>query len=71
MDDADVLSKVRELVDEEHALRASVGDGAIDLKEEHHPSSSSTPWTNAGTSYASGKPAARQVRISTKQGSAA
>jgi Protein of unknown function (DUF2630) len=33
MDDADILSKVRELVDEEHALRASVG--AIDLEEEH------------------------------------
>lgn len=35
MDDADILRKVRELVDEEHALRASVGAGAIDLKEEH------------------------------------
>jgi hypothetical protein len=35
MHDADILSKVRELVDEEHALRASVGAGAIGLKEEH------------------------------------
>jgi hypothetical protein len=35
MEDADILSKVRELVDEEHALRASVGAGAIDLEEEH------------------------------------
>ena len=35
MHDADILSKDRELVDEEHALRASVGAGAIDLEEEH------------------------------------
>jgi hypothetical protein len=35
MHDADILSKDRELVDEEHALRASVGAGAIGLKEEH------------------------------------
>jgi len=35
MDDADIFNKVRELVDQEHALRASIGAGAIDLKEEH------------------------------------
>lgn len=35
MDDADIFSKVRALVDEEHALRASAGAGAIDIKEEH------------------------------------
>ena len=35
MDDADIFNKVRELVDQEHALRASAGDGAIDLEEEH------------------------------------
>jgi Protein of unknown function (DUF2630) len=35
MDDADTFNKVRELVDQEHALRASIGAGAIDLKEEH------------------------------------
>lgn len=35
VDDADILSKIRELVDEEHALRASAGAGTIDLKVEH------------------------------------
>ena len=35
MDDADIFNKVRALVDEEHALRASAGAGAIDIKEEH------------------------------------
>jgi hypothetical protein len=35
MDDADILGKVRELVDEERALRASAGAGAIDFEEEH------------------------------------
>jgi Protein of unknown function (DUF2630) len=35
MDDADIFSKVRELVDEEHALRASAGAGTMDFKEEH------------------------------------
>ena len=35
MHDVDILSKVRELVDEEHALRASARAGTIDLKEEH------------------------------------
>ena len=36
MDDADILSRVRELVDEEHALRAnaSAGAGTVDFKEE-------------------------------------
>jgi hypothetical protein len=35
MDDADILSKVSELVDEEHALRARAGAGTIDPNEEH------------------------------------
>ena len=35
MNDADILSKVRELVDEEHVLRASAAAGTIDVKEEH------------------------------------
>ena len=35
MDDADILSKVRELVDEEHALRARAVAGTVDLKDEH------------------------------------
>ncbi|MDQ1482261.1 MAG: hypothetical protein QOF35_337 [Actinomycetota bacterium] len=34
MDD-DILSKVRELVDEEHALRARAEAGTVELKEEH------------------------------------
>jgi hypothetical protein len=34
MDDADILSKIRELVGEEHALRASAGAGNIDFKQE-------------------------------------
>jgi Protein of unknown function (DUF2630) len=35
MDDDDILSKVSELVDEEHALRARAGAGAIDPNQEH------------------------------------
>lgn len=58
MDDADMFNKVRELVDQEHALRASIGSGAVDLKGRSISDSSwsSIRWTNAGTSYAAGSP---------------
>jgi Protein of unknown function (DUF2630) len=64
MDDADILGTVRELVDEERALRVNAGAGAIDFEEEHQRLGGlSNRWTNAGTYYASGKPAARQAKI--------
>jgi hypothetical protein len=35
MDDAGILASVRDLVEEEHRLRAQVASGGLDLDEEH------------------------------------
>ncbi len=35
MDDAGILASVRELVEEEHRLRAQAASGELDLDEEH------------------------------------
>jgi hypothetical protein len=35
MDDANILSQIHELIDEEHALRARAEAGAIALEDEH------------------------------------
>lgn len=35
MDDVDIQSRIKELIDEEHALRDKLSAGEIDVDEEH------------------------------------